>query len=231
MSNLPQWLESARETVDAAVQSRAAADKNESAMTAKELLDSQSGPLAAVATAVGLGRDRGWLTLGQSQNAVSVRSSLEAVVSKGSLRRDVNHLQTKLPSYVAQLIAEVERQWKQHVELKVGRIEDLDALIRLMAALPGQESQRTLLEELRKPLLDLAKAMPSGSSETDLEETAKLFEKVFSKAFGNEEIRQFLLACSRTGATLDQMTSNVSDWLNQTGADSILRIRLGQAGA
>jgi len=50
-----------------------------------------------------------------------------------------------------------------------------------------------------------------------------------AKAFGNEDVRQFLLACSRTGATFDQLTDSVSEWLKQTGANQLLRVRLGQA--
>ena len=231
MTQPPQWLESARETVDAAVQSRNTAEKNESAVAAKELLQSQLGTLASLSTAVSVGRDQGWLEKPSLQGAASTRASIEAVVSKGALRRPVSQLQTALPSYVTQLKADVERQWKQHVELTVGRVDDLDALIRLMAALPGQESQRLLLDGLRKPLLGLAKAIPTKSTEAELEITARQFDNAFSQAFGNEEVRHFLLACSRTGATLDQMTANVSEWLNHTGASAILRIRLGQAGA
>lgn len=228
MSKLPGWIESARETVDEAVQSRDTADKNESATAAKELLVSEIATLAGLSTAVSVGRKQGWLATPSPQSATVARSALEAVVTKGALRRDVNQLQKTLPTYVNQLKAEVEREWKQHVQDQVGRIDDLDALIRLMAVLPGQESQRDLLEKLRKPLLDLAKTMPIESSDAALTATAEQFDIAFSQAFGNEDVRQFLLACSRTGATLDQMTANVSEWLEQTGADQLLRIRLGQ---
>jgi hypothetical protein len=231
MSTLPEWIESARETVDEAVQSRHTAAKNESASTAKELLVSEIQTLACLSTAVSVGRRHGWVATPSPQSAAGTRSALEAVVTKGALRRDVNQLQKTLPRYVTQLNAEVEREWTQHVQDRVGRIDDLDALIRLMAALPGQESQRDLLEKLRKPLLDLAKTLPTESSDAALTATAEQFETAFSQAFGNDDVRQFLLACSRTGATLDQLTANVSEWLKQTGADQLLRIRLGQISA
>lgn len=230
MVKAPQWLESARETVDAAVESRDVADKNQSASTAKETLESELGTLAALSTAASVGRSQGWFAATAShQSAAVARSALQALVTKGALQREVNQLQTTLPRYVTQLKGEIEREWKQHVEVQVGRIEDLDALIRLMAALPGQESQRELLEKLRKPLLDLGKTIPTESSATTLSDTAKQFENAFSKAFGNEDVRQFLLACSRTGATFDQLTGSVSEWLKQTGANQLLRVRLGQA--
>ncbi|MBX7133591.1 MAG: hypothetical protein K1X67_13030 [Fimbriimonadaceae bacterium] len=229
---VPEWISTARETVDAAVESRQALEKSESALAANELLSSELPMLAEVSTAVGIGLRRGWLAdRPLQQSGAVVRTALEAVVSKGALRRDVNLLQQSLPKYVAELRTEVERNWKEYVEATVGRIEDIDALIRLMAALPGQESQRKLLEKLRKPLLDLAKSIPAESSESDLASVAVELEQAFSQAFGNEDVRQFLLACSRTGATLDQMNASVSEWLQHTGADQLLRIRLGQSSA
>jgi len=224
---LPLWLTSARETVDAAITAKSAKDKREVATDAQEELDKRLMKLLALETAVKVGRAAGWFE--SVPDYAGAGSAVEALASKGPRRAELNRLQTSLPTFVDQAERAVKDAWTERVRDQIGRSDDLAALADVLARIQGRQEQRDMLLAALAPVQKLLLTLPTSKSEEELRSVGTAVNVVFDKAFPNAEVREFLLAASRTGATLHQLTPAVEAWIRENAANDLVRIIIGAA--
>jgi hypothetical protein len=227
MTRQPDWVSTARHAVAAASTAKSQAEQLELVMSAVLVLDENMDTLSKLTTAVVVGRRDGWISDSTPlPTEVPVKSALDALSTEGA-RRGMSQLQRNLPTYVERLERAVMDLWKAHVRASVGSVADLVVLSDLLNTLPGQAKEKKVLQEARKPIEELSESIPDASSGASLSATADKVNSAFTDAFGVDSVREFLLACARGGATLDQLTSEVREWLGRTGAVDKVRVRLG----
>ena len=117
--------------------------------------------------------------------------------------------------------------WAARIRDQVGGIDDLLALADVLGRIPDHEEQQGMLTKALQPVRKLMVSLPTPTSEEDLKSVAEAVEAAFKNAFGDAEVREFLLAASRSGAGLDQLTPTVRTWIEQSGAAHLLRISIG----
>jgi hypothetical protein len=222
---LPHWLTSARETLDAAISAESNRQRQEVATDAQSELEARLGELLGLEVAVKVGREAGWFDCVWDSHGAGL--AVDALVSKGPQRTEVNRLQTSLPAFVADARRHVTDAWIARVHSSVGRIEDLRALIEALGRIPGHQGQQKMLTTALQPVQKLMRSLPNSSSEKELKSVGEAVEAAFKKAFGDVEVREFLLAASRSGARLDQLTPTVRAWIEENKADDLVRVSIG----
>jgi hypothetical protein len=178
-----------------------------------------------LASAAAIGYHTGWLS--DVAQAGPVESALRALASRGAAQQRVADLQRALPAYAQNATRIIGESWAAHVRSRAGRYEDLQALLELLRNLPGQDGTRRILQEALRQLHTLITGSPTDESESELVRAAETVQRALSAAFGDDEVTDFLLACSRAGARLEQLTPTVEAWLASTGVGRLIRIRLG----
>lgn len=223
---LPVWLTSARETVDEAIAAESSKQQQEVSIDAQAALDEYLDELTALAKAVKAGRAAGWLgdVMADSRGAAP---AIEALIAKGPRRAEVSRLQTALPVFVEEARRTVGSAWIARIHDRVGRLSDLQALVGVLDRLPGRQDRQTALKKALQPVTDLMQTTPGPTSEADLASASASVDAAFRDAFGDAEVREFLLAASRSGASLDQLTSAVRAWIDENGAGDLMRVSIG----
>ncbi len=224
---LPGWLTSARETVDAAISAESSRQWREVALEARSELEERLGELIALEVAVKVGRDGDWFDCVWDSRGAGL--AVEALVSKGPQRAAVNRLQTSLPAFVADAKRTVTDAWIARIHDQVGRADDLSVLAEVLGRIPDHEEQQEMLTAALRPIKKLMGSLPTSTSEQDLTSAAEAVDAAFKNAFGDVEVREFLLAASRSGADLHQLTRTVLAWIEENGGANLLRISIGPA--
>jgi hypothetical protein len=222
---LPVWLTSARETIDAAIAAESTKQQQEVASDARAALEDHLDELTDLAMAVQAGRAAGWLAaVTDPRDAGPV---LDALIAKGPRRAEVSRLQTALPVFVEHVRRTVGAAWNARIRDQVGGLTDLQALVGVLDQIPNRQDQQSVLEKALKPVIKLRDTLPTPTSEADLASASSVMEAAFRNAFGEVEVRDFLLAASRSGASLAQLTPNVRTWIEENGAADLMRVRIG----
>lgn len=225
---LPAWLTSAREIIDEAIAAESSKQQQEVAIDAREALDDYLDELTDLATAVQAGRDAGWLD-GAMADPRSAGSAIDALIAKGARRAEVSHLQTALPVFVEEVRRTVGAAWSIRIRDQVGGVSDLQALVGVLDQIPGRQNQQSVLEKALQPVIKLMNTLPTPTAEADLTSAGIAVDAVFRNAFGDVEVREFLLAASRSGASLAQLTPTVRAWIEENGAADLMRVSIGPA--
>lgn len=223
---VPAWLTSAREIIDEAIVAESSRQQQEVANDAKAALDDYVDELTSLATAVQAGRAAGWLgsTVADPRGA---RPAVDALIAKGPRRAEVSHLQTALPVFVQEARRTVGAAWHTRIHDRVGRLSDLQALVSVLKRLPGRQDRQAALTKALQPITELMQTLPGPTSEADLTSAGTAVDAAFRDAFGDAEVREFLLAASRSGASLAQLTPTVRAWIEENGAEDLLRVSMG----
>jgi hypothetical protein len=224
---LPGWLTSARTTVDEAITAQSSRQKHETAAEAQAALNESLADLTALQTAVQTARDAGWLDGVPDHHGAG--PAVAALLSKGPQRAEVNRLQTALPRFADQAKRTVTDAWTARIRSEVGGIDDLLALAEVLGRIPGHQGQQDKLTRALQPVRTLMRSLPAPTSEKELKSAAEQVDAAFNDAFGDTEVRQFLLAASRSGARLDQLTPTVLTWIQQNKAADLVRVSIGSA--
>lgn len=220
---LPVWLTLARETIDEAIAAESSKQQQEVAGDAQTALDDHLDELTALAVAVQAGRAAGWLS-GAVADPRGAGLAVDALIAKGPRRAEVSRLQTALPVFVEQTRGIVGAAWADRIRDRVGGLNDLQALVRVLEQIPDRQDQQAALKKALQPVIKLRDTMPTATSEADLASAAAAVDAAFRDAFGNAEVREFLLAASRLGASLAQLTPTVSAWIENKGAADLMRV-------
>jgi hypothetical protein len=219
---LPEWLTSARETIDEAIVAQSSRQQQEVASDAQAALDDHLDELTDLAMAVQAGRAAGWL--GAVADPRGAGPALDALIAKGPRRAEVSRLQTALPVFVEQARRTVGAAWNERIRDQVGGLSDLQALVGVLDQIPNRHDQQSVLEEALQPVIKLRDTLPTPTSEADLASVGSVMETAFRNAFGDAEVRDFLLAASRSGASLAQLTPTVKAWIEENGAADLMRV-------
>jgi hypothetical protein len=224
---LPVWLTSARETIDAAIEAESNKNQQDVISDAQAALDSHLVELTALSEAVKVGRAAGWLSgaITDSRGA-SAGPAVDALIARGPRRAEVSHLQTALPLFVEQARRAVGAAWMARIRDQVGGLDDLEALVVVLDRIPHHQDQQVELKKARQPVIKLMHTLPTSASEVELASAGAAVAAAFQNAFGNPEVREFLLAASRSGASLSQLTRSVSDWIEENGAAELMRVTI-----
>jgi hypothetical protein len=223
---LPAWLTLAREIIDQAIGAESSKQQQEVAGDAQAALDEHLGELTALALAVQVGRGAGWLHAAVP-DLRGVGPAIDALIAKGPRRAEVSRLQTALPVFVQEARRTVGAAWMARIRDQVGGISDLQVLVRVLGQIPGRQDQQGMLEHALLPVNQLMGGLPTLASEADLASAAAAVDAAFRNAFGDAEVREFLLAASRSGARLDQLTPTVRAWIEENGAADLMCVSIG----
>jgi hypothetical protein len=225
---LPAWLTSARETIDEAIAAESSKQQQEVASDARAVLDEQLGELTALAVAVQAGRGAGWLD-GAVPDLRGAGQAVDALIARGPRRAEVSRLQTALPVFVQEARRTVGAAWMVRIRDQVGGISDLRALADVLDQIPNRQDQQIALRQALRPVNQLMDTLPTPASEAALAAAAAAVDAAFRHAFGDAEVRNFLLAASRSGASLAQLTPAVRAWIEENGAADLMRVSIGPA--
>ena len=225
---LPVWLTSARETIDEAIAAESSKQQQEVASDAQAALDEHLDELTALAVAVKAGRAAGWLG-GAVADPRGAGSAVDALIAKGPRRAEVSRLQTGLPVFVDQARRTVGVAWLARIRDQVGGLTDLQALVGVLDQIPNRQDQQSVLEKALQPVIKLRDTLPTPTSEANLASAGSVMEAAFRNAFGDAEVRDFLLAASRSGASVAQLTPTVRAWIEENGAADLMRISIRPA--
>jgi hypothetical protein len=225
---LPVWLTTARETIDDAIAAESSKQQQEVASEAQVVLDDQLDELTVLARAVQAGRAAGWLG-GAAADPRGAGSAVDALIAKGPRRAEVSRLQTALPIFVEQARRTVGAAWNERIRVQVGGLSDLQALVGVLDQIPNRQDQQSVLEKALQPVIKLRDTLPTPTSEADLASAGSVMEAAFRNAFGDAEVRNFLLAASRSGASLAQLTPTVRAWIEENGAADLMRVTIRPA--
>ena len=222
---LPVWLTSARETIDEAIAAESSKQQQEVASDAQAALGDHLDELSALATAVQAGRAAGWLR-GAVADPRGAGPAVDALIAKGPRRAEVSRLQTALPVFVEQARRTVGAAWNERIRDQVGGLSDLQALVGVLDQILNRQDQQSVLEKALRPVIKLRDTLPTPTSEADLASAGAAMEAAFRNAFGDAEVRDFLLAASRSGASLAQLTPAVRAWIEENGAADLMRVTI-----
>ena len=225
---LPAWLTSARETIDEAIAAESSKQQQEVASDAQAALDDHLDELSALATAVQAGRAAAWLG-GAVADPRGAGPAVDALIAKGPRRAEVSRLQTALPVFVEQARRTVGAAWNERIRVQVGGLSDLQSLVGVLDQIPNRQDQQSVLERALQPVIKLRDTLPTPTSEADLASAGSVMEAAFRNAFGDAEVRDFLLAASRSGASLAQLTPTVRAWIEENGAADLMRVTIRPA--
>jgi hypothetical protein len=225
---LPAWLTSAREIIDEAIAAESTKQQQQVASDAQAVLDDHLGELTDLALAVQAGRGAGWLPAAVSDYR-GAGPAIDALLAKGPRRAEVSRLQTALPIFVEEARRAVSAAWIARIRDRVGGISDMQVLAGVLGQIPGHQEQQGILEQALRPVNQLTDTLPTSGSEAALASAAAAVDAAFRNAFGDAEVREFLLAASRSGARLDQLTPTVRAWIEENGAADLMRISIGPA--
>ena len=225
---LPVWLISAQEIINEAITAQSTKQQQEVAKDAQAALDEHLDELTALAGAVKAGRAAGWIGAAVTDPR-GAESALDALIAKGPRRAEVSRLQTALPAFVDQARRTVAAAWKARIRDQVGGLDDLQSLVGVLDQIPDRRDRQAVLKEALKPVIKLQDILPTAASEADLASAGAAVEAAFQNAFGNAEVREFLLAASRTGASLVQLTPCVLAWIEENGAANLMRVKITPA--
>lgn len=225
---LPAWLTSARETIDEAIAAESSKQQQEVASDAQAALDDHLDELSALATAVQAGRAAGWLG-GAVADPRGAGPAVDALIAKGPRRAEVSRLQTALPVFVEQARRTVGAAWNERIRDQVGGLSDLQALVGVLDQILNRQDQQSVLEKALRPVIKLRDTLPTPTSEADLASAGSVMEAAFRNVFGDTEVRDFLLAASRSGASLAQLTPAVRAWIEENGAADLMRVTIRPA--
>jgi hypothetical protein len=225
---LPVWLTLARETIDEAIAAESSKQQQEVAGDAQAALDDHLDELTALAVAVKAGRAAGWLS-GAVADSRGAGPAVDALIAKGPRRAEVSRLQTALPVFVEQARSTVGAAWAERIRDQVGGLNDLQTLVRVLDQIPGRQNQQAVLKRALQPVIKLRDTLPTATSEADLASAGAAVDAAFRQAFGNTEVREFLLAAARSGASLAQLTPTVWAWIEENGAADLMRVTIRPA--
>lgn len=225
---LPVWLTSARETIDAAIAAESSRRQQELVSDAQAALNDHLDELTALATAVQVGRAAGWLGNAMADPR-GAGPAVDALITKGPRRAEVSRLQTALPVFVQQARQTIGAAWIARIRDQVGGLTDLRALVRVLDQIPDQQDRQAMLKKALQPVTKLRDTLPTSTSEADLASAGAAVDAAFRNAFGNAEVREFLLAASRSGASLAQLTPTVRAWIEENGAADLMRVSIESA--
>jgi hypothetical protein len=225
---LPAWLITARETIDEAIAAESSKQQQEVASDARAVLDEQLGELTALAVAVQVGRGAGWLEAAVP-DLRGAGPAVDALIARGPRRAEVSRLQTALPVFVQEARRTVGAAWMARIRDQVGGISDLQARADVLGQIPNRQDQQIALSQALQPVNQLMDTLPTPASEAALASAADAVDAAFRNAFGDAEVREFLLAASRSGASLAQLTPAVRAWIAENGAADLMRVNIGPA--
>jgi hypothetical protein len=225
---LPVWLTSARETIDEAIAAESSKQQQEVASDARATLDDHLDELTGLATAVRAGRAAGWLA-GAMADPRGAGPAVDGLIAKGPRRAEVSRLQTALPVFVEEARRTVGAAWSERIRERVGGLSDLQALVGVLDKIPGRQDRQAVLKEALQPVIELMHTLPTPTSEADLASASATVDAAFRNAFGDTEVREFLLAASRSGASLAQLTPTVRAWIDKNGAADLMHVSIGPA--
>lgn len=223
---LPAWLTSARETIDEAIVAESSRQQQEVANDAQVALDDHLDELTALATAVQVGRAAGWLGSAVADPR-GAGPAVDELIAKGPRRAEVSRLQTALPVFVEEARRTVGAAWSTRIHNRVGRLSDLQALVGVLDRIPGRQDRQAALKKALQPVTKLMQTLPTPASEAELWSASAAVDAAFRNAFGDDEVREFLLSASRSGASLAQLTPTVKAWIDENGAADLIRVSIG----
>lgn len=231
----PVWLVEARDAVDVAL---AAVTANEKAANVAQVVDvlekgvgagvvdSEFGELVN-ASVTGL-HDR-WLSPTAVPNASDIDSALTRVVQGDISASVLRSLSEHLPRYAEQLRIAVAQGWRTHVATTVGGVDDLRALATVLKAIPGQHDASLKLTAAQESVARLTDRLPGSDSAERLAAATAAVNQAFGEAVEDAEVRDFLVACSRSGALMSQLTPGVRSWIEKNKASDRFVVQLGTA--
>jgi hypothetical protein len=222
---LPAWLTSARETIDEAITAESSRQQQEVASDAQAALDDHLDELTALATAVQAGRAAGWLGSAVADPR-GAGPAVDALIAKGPRRAEVSRLQTALPVFVQEARRTVGAAWLERIRDQVGGLNDLQALVGVLDQIPGRLDRQAALKKALQPVTELTETLPTPASEAQLASASAVVDAAFRDAFGDDEVREFMLAASRSGANLAQLTPTVKAWIDENGAADLMRVSI-----
>lgn len=228
----PAWLAEAREAVDDALATATVNDRASNIAQVVAVLDEADGagrPSSAfsdLVAAARLGLTTGWLSITELPDSASALASLDRIARGDVTASSLRSLSQHLPSYIQQLRARTAAGWRTHVTRTVGGVEDLQALSVVLRAIPGQRDASARLATALTAISTLNTQLPDLTAEERLNATAVLVNEAFDEAVDEKEVRDFLIACSRTGATMTQLSPSVRTWIEQNNAADRFIIQL-----
>jgi hypothetical protein len=225
---VPIWLTSARETIDEAVAAESNKDQQEVVGDAQAALDDHLAELTDLAVAVKAGRAAGWLS-GGMPDPRGAGPAVDALIARAPRRAEVSRLQTALPVFVEQARGTVGAAWIARIRDQVGGLSDLEALVDVLDRIPHHRDRQAVLKRALQPINKIIRTMPTPTSEAELASAAAAVDAAFQNSFGNAEVREFLLAASRSGASLAQLTPIVMAWIEENGAADLMRVTIRPA--
>jgi hypothetical protein len=225
---LPVWLTSARGTIDEAIAAESSRQQQEVASDAQAALNDHLDELTALAIAVQVGQAAGWLVdIVVDPRGAGAGPAVDALIAKGPRRAEVNRLQTALPVFVQEARRTVGAAWLARIRDQVGGLSDLKALVGVLDQIPDSQDRQAALKKALQSVTELTDTLPTPASETKLASVGAEVDAAFRNAFGDAEVREFLLAASRSGASLGQLTPTVRAWIEENGAANLMRVSIG----
>lgn len=215
--------------IDAAGEAVALAKDADEAQRQFALLDDTRSDLAQLtaefrrlAEAIAVVRPLGWE--GRSPNPDLVQDLAEAGATLGE--RPLARAMKGLERFRSDVDAAVKARWSAYASEQLGDVSDLLSLSETLSEVEGISG---LSESLRNALGDLARtqgSLPSAAS-VALLTAARTTLQQLEDSLQPESVRLFLSAVARGGASIENLSSDVLDWLSSHGALGRFRIVAG----
>lgn len=175
-----------------------------------------------LAEAIAVVRPLGWE--GRSPNPDLVQDLAEA---RGTLgERPLARAMKGLERFRSDVDAAVTARWSAYASEQLGDVSDLLSLSETLSEVEGISG---LSERLRNALGDLARSqgsLPSAASAALLTAARTALQQL-EDSLQPESVRLFLSAVARGGASIENLSSDVLDWLSSHGALGRFRIVAG----
>jgi hypothetical protein len=220
--NAPEWITATGRAVHRASDAVQAQEELKALSIALKELKQVLETLEQLAQASNLGRGSWWSGL---PIPASLRAGAEP--TDGDLeRRQLAATMRELKQFTTRARNSLEAAWCDHVDSQTGDTTGLRDLVDLLAVSGHLASVARDLQQALSSLQDLRSKVPDASSVQALADTLALSE-VFEAALPNE-VKRFISAAARGGASIALLSTEVLTWLGDNGAIDNFKVIAGK---